>query len=134
IGLMEAADGGTLFLDELPSLALPLQAKLLTALEDHTIRRVGATRSIAVDARIIAAANADLNALVAAGKFREDLLHRLDLFRVRIPPLRERGDDILLLAERLVARIGKNYGLAPRSIPPVGRERLLAYPWPGNVR
>ncbi|HVU32070.1 MAG TPA: sigma-54 dependent transcriptional regulator, partial [Opitutaceae bacterium] len=95
IGLMEAADGGTLFLDELPSLASSLQAKLLTAIEDHTLRRVGATRPVAVDARIIAATNSDLNTLVAAGRFREDLLHRLDLFRVRLPPLRERGNDIL---------------------------------------
>src|SRR5207253_1830320 len=78
--------------------------------------------------------NADLRALVATGKFREDLLHRLDLFRLRIPPLRERGEDIVLLAERLASRIGKNYGLSPRPIPARGRERLLGYRWPGNVR
>jgi transcriptional regulator with PAS, ATPase and Fis domain len=123
-----------LFLDELPSLALPLQAKLLTALEDHTIRRVGATRSIAVDARIIAAANADLNALVAAGKFRDDLLHRLDLFRVRLPALRERGQDIVTLAEQLLERVSRRYGQKPGRIPPEGKARLLAHRWPGNVR
>jgi DNA-binding NtrC family response regulator len=134
IGLMEAADGGTLFLDELPSLASSLQAKLLTALEDHALRRVGATRAIAVDARIIAATNADLNVLVREGKFREDLLHRLDLFRVRLPPLRDRGNDILVLAEEMLARVSRRYGLAPRAIPAEGRTRLLAHRWPGNVR
>lgn len=134
IGLMEAADGGSLFLDELPSLASSLQAKLLTALEDHAIRRVGATRPIAIDSRIIAATNADLNALVAAGKFREDLLHRLDLFRVRLPPLRERGQDIIVLAEALLGRVAKRYGQKHLSIPAEGRARLLAHPWPGNVR
>jgi DNA-binding NtrC family response regulator len=134
IGLMEAADGGTLFLDELPSLASSLQAKLLTAIEDHTLRRVGATRAIAVDARIIAATNANLNELVATGRFREDLLHRLDLFRVKLPPLRERGNDILVLAEELLTRVSRRYGLPVKPIPPEGRARLLAHKWPGNVR
>ena len=134
IGLMEAADGGTLFLDELPSLALGLQAKLLTAIEDHSLRRVGASRAIPVDARIIAASNSDLGELVAAGKFRSDLLHRLDLFRVRLPPLRERGNDILLLAEDLLARVSRRYGQKPPPIPAEGKARLLAHRWPGNVR
>ena len=134
IGLMEAADGGSLFLDELPSLAQSLQAKLLTVLEDHSLRRVGASRPISVDARIIAATNADLNVLVSAGKFREDLLHRLDLFRVRLPPLRERGKDILVMAEALLARVCKRYGQKPPMIPAEGRARLMAHAWPGNVR
>ena len=134
IGLMEAADGGTLFLDELPSLSLPLQAKLLTAIEDHSLRRVGASRPIPVDARVIAATNADLNALVAAGKFREDLLHRLDLFRVRLPPLRDRGRDIIVLAEELLTRVCRRYGQKVPVIPPEGKTRLLAHRWPGNVR
>lgn len=134
IGLLEAAEGGTLFLDELPSLSLAVQAKLLKAIEDRAIRRVGGNRMLAIDARIIAATNADLRVLVAEGKFREDLLHRLDLFRVRIPPLRERGDDIVPLAEALAARIGKNYGLPPRPIPAVGQKRLRAHRWSGNVR
>jgi DNA-binding NtrC family response regulator len=134
IGLMEAADGGTLFLDELPSLAPGLQAKLLTALEDHQLRRVGASRPVPVDARIIAATNADLGSLVGAGKFREDLYHRLDLFRVRLPALRERGDDILVLAEELLARVSRRYGQKPSPIPAEGRRRLLAHRWPGNVR
>jgi DNA-binding NtrC family response regulator len=134
IGLMEAADGGTLFLDELPSLALGLQAKLLTAIEDHMLRRVGASRPIAVDARIIAATNMDLGALVREGKFREDLLHRLDLFRVRLPPLRERGNDIIVLAEEMLARVSRRYGQKTPAIPAEGRNRLLAHRWPGNVR
>lgn len=134
IGLMEAADGGTLFLDELPSLSQGLQAKLLTAIEDHTVRRVGASRSTPVDARLIAATNADLGQLVREGKFREDLLHRLDLFRVRLPPLRERGSDILVLAEELLARVSRRYGQKPPEIPAEGRARLLAHRWPGNVR
>ena len=134
IGLMEAADGGSLFLDELPSLALGLQAKLLTVLEDHMLRRVGASRAIPVDARIIAATNADLAALVAAGKFRADLWHRLDLFRVQLPPLRKRGQDIIVLAEELLARVARRYGMKAPGIPAEGRARLLAYPWPGNVR
>lgn len=134
IGLFEAADGGTLFLDELPSLPMGLQAKLLTALEDRTIRRVGASRTVAVDVRVIAATGQDLRALVATGKFREDLLHRLDLFRVRVPPLRERGEDMVALAETLVARTCRRYGLPIRPIPQEGRARLRAHRWPGNVR
>lgn len=134
IGLLEAAEGGTLFLDELPSLSLAVQAKLLTAVEDRAIRRVGGNRSLPIDVRIIAATNSDLRQRVAEGHFREDLLHRLDLFRVRIPPLRERGGDIVPLAEALAVRIGKNYGLPPRPIPELGQKRLRAHRWPGNVR
>ncbi len=134
IGLLEAAEGGTLFLDELPSLSLATQAKLLKAIEDRTIRRVGGNRTISIDARLVAATNADLRVLVTAGKFREDLLHRLDLFRLRIPPLRERGDDIVALAESLAVRIARNYGQPPRAIPAAGAARLCAHRWPGNVR
>ncbi len=134
IGLIEAAEGGTLFLDELPSLAASVQAKLLKAIEDRVIRRVGGNRMLTVDVRIIAATNSDLRELVASGRFREDLLQRLDLFRVRTPPLRERGQDIIPLAEALAARIAISYGQQPRTIPPVGRDRLLRHSWPGNVR
>src|SRR5688572_30692204 len=93
IGLFEAADGGTLFLDEIPSLSAGLQSKVLTAIEDRKIRRVGGNKPIAVDARIIAATNRHLPTLITEGKFREDLYHRLDLFHIAIPPLRQRGDD-----------------------------------------
>lgn len=134
LGLLEAAEGGSLFLDELPSLSPAIQAKLLKAVEDRVIRRVGGTRTIPVDARIIAATNIDLKAAVAAGRFREDLLHRLDLFRLRIPPLRDRGEDILRLSEALVVRLARTYGLKAQAIPEEGRRRLLAHAWPGNVR
>ncbi|MBU6400509.1 MAG: sigma-54 dependent transcriptional regulator [Verrucomicrobia bacterium] len=134
MGLFEAANGGTLFLDELPSLTLPLQAKVLTAIEDHKIRRLGGNKTIPVDARAVAATNRDLKQLVATGQFREDLYHRLDLYRISIPALRERGEDILTLAEQLMSRLCQRHRLPPRTISAVGRKRLMAYPWPGNVR
>ena len=134
MGLMEAADGGTLFLDELPSLPAALQAKLLTAIEDRAVRRVGSRKTIQLDVRIIAATPKDLGELVEQGAFREDLRQRLDLFRVRIPPLRERGDDIIDLTEKLIASTAQRYGLTVPAIPAAGRARLLAHPWPGNVR
>src|SRR6266540_4769997 len=134
MGLFEAANGGTLFLDELPSLSPSMQAKVLTAIEDRKVRRLGGTREIPVDIRIIAATNRDLKQLVAEGKFREDLFHRLDLFRLPIPPLRERGNDILTLAETLLLRLHQRHRLPRKTISQSGKERLLAYPWPGNVR
>ena len=134
MGLFEAAHGGTLFMDELPSLSLPLQAKVLTAIEDHKIRRLGGNKEIPIDVRIIAATNQNLKGLVAKGLFREDLFHRLDLFRVSIPPLRDRGEDILRLAETLMDRLGRKHRLSNKSIHPDGKRRLLSYPWPGNVR
>src|SRR5262249_36598102 len=134
MGLFEAAHGGTLFMDELPSLSPPLQAKVLTAIEDHKIRRLGGNKEIPIDVRIIAATNQNLKALVAKGAFREDLLHRLDLFRVSIPPLRDRGGDILLLAESLLERLARKHRLPGKSIYPEGRSKLVAYSWPGNVR
>jgi DNA-binding NtrC family response regulator len=134
IGLLEAAEGGTLFLDELPSLSLACQAKLLKAIEDSSLRRVGGTRDVRIDVRIIAASAADLRVRVAEGRFREDLLHRLDVFRLRIPPLRERGDDVVVLAEALVQRLSQRYGFASQPIPPEGQAVLRRYGWPGNVR
>jgi DNA-binding NtrC family response regulator len=134
IGLFEAANGGTLFLDELSSLPLGIQAKLLTVLEDGRIRRVGGTRWIPVDVRVIAAANRDLKDLVAEGTFRADLFHRLDLFRIALPPLRERGEDLLKLAESLLAGISARHRVPLRPISTPGRRRLAGYAWPGNVR
>ncbi len=134
IGLMEAADGGSLFLDELPSLSSPLQAKILTAIEDHAIRRVGSNKTVEIDVRIIAATNMDLRKAVAGGTFREDLFHRLDLFRLRIPPLRERGEEIVDLALQLVERTAGQYGMPVPEITAEGRRRLVAFAWPGNVR
>jgi two-component system, NtrC family, response regulator AtoC len=133
IGLFEAADGGTLFLDEIPSLSPGLQSKVLTALEDRKIRRVGGNKPIAVDARIIAATNRHLPTLIAEGKFREDLYHRLDLFHIAIPPLRQRGDDLIKLAEILLENLTRRHRLEKR-ISAIGRKNLAQYPWPGNVR
>ncbi|MBN2506213.1 MAG: sigma-54-dependent Fis family transcriptional regulator [Verrucomicrobia bacterium] len=133
-GLFEAAHGGTLFLDELPSLSLPQQAKVLTAIEDRCIRRLGGNRRIEVDVRIVAATSRDLRAAAAAGDFREDLRQRLDLYRVALPPLRERGPDMLRLAQHLMAQICRRHRLPPRQVGEAGQQRLLAYRWPGNVR
>jgi DNA-binding NtrC family response regulator len=118
MGLFEAADGGTLFLDEAPSLSPALQAKVLTA----------------IDTRLIAATNRNLATLVAEGKFREDLYHRLDLYRVLLPPLRERGEDIVKMAELFTSRFCVKHNLQSKTISAVGKLRLRAHPWPGNVR
>ncbi len=134
IGLFEAADGGTFFLDEIPSLSASIQAKVLTALEDGKIRRVGGTREIPVNIRIIAATNKELRNLVARGEFREDLYHRLDLLRLGIPPLRERGGDILKLSEQLLKRLAERYRIEKPTISKIGAARLRHYLWPGNVR
>jgi DNA-binding NtrC family response regulator len=134
MGLFEAANGGTLFLDELPSLSPSMQAKVLKVVEDHRIRRLGGTREIPVGVRVIAATNRDLKQLVSAGQFREDLFHRLDLYRIQIPPLRARGDDISTLAELLIERLCRRHRLPRKTISGKGRRRLLSYLWPGNVR
>lgn len=134
IGLFEAADGGTLFLDEIPSLPLPLQAKVLTAIEDRKIRRLGGNKTIAVDVRVIAAANQDLREAARAGLFREDLFHRLDLYRLRLPALRERPDDLPALAAHVLQQIEQRHRLSGKSLSPDGIQRLKTYTWPGNVR
>ena len=133
-GLFEAAHGGTLLLDELPSLSPAIQAKVLTAIEDRKIRRLGGTRQIEVDVRVVAATSRCLQELVASGDFRQDLMHRLDLFRVDLPPLRERGQDVLRLSEVLLNQLCCRHRLPVRKIAEDGRRRLLTYRWPGNVR
>jgi DNA-binding NtrC family response regulator len=132
--LFEAADGGTLFLDEIGSLSPAVQAKLLTAVEEHTIRRVGSTRELVVDVRLIAASNRPLATLVADGAFRDDLQQRLNLLRLTLPPLRERGTDVVELAHHLLARIAARHRLPDLHITRDGEARLLAQPWHGNVR
>ena len=134
IGLFEAADGGTLFLDEIGVLSPATQAKLLTAVEGGTIRRLGGTREIEIDVRLITASNSGLAGLVKQGLFREDLYHRLDLLRVVLPPLRERGTDLLPLARHLLAGIAGRHRIKGLSITPEGEGRLLAQPWRGNIR
>jgi two-component system, NtrC family, response regulator AtoC len=134
IGLFEAADGGFLFLDEIGDVELPLQGKLLHALEEGTVRRVGGNRDRRIDVRIVAATNRDLEREVERERFRKDLYFRLAVILLPLPPLRERGDDVLLLAEYFLRRFSAKYGKEVRRIEPDVRERLLAYPWPGNVR
>jgi DNA-binding NtrC family response regulator len=133
-GLFEAADGGTLFLDEIGALSPAVQAKVLTTVEDGTIRRVGSTRETQVDVRLIAATNRPLAELVAEGTFREDLYHRLNLLLIALPPLRERGSDLVMLARHLLSRIATRHRRPKLHITPDGEARLLAQPWHGNVR
>jgi two-component system response regulator HydG len=133
-GLFEVAEGGTLFLDEVHQLAPELQAKLLRALDQKTIRRLGATAGRRVDVRIIAATNTDLAAAVADGSFREDLYYRVNVVTITLPPLRERGDDVILLAQAFLQKFAEQYRLPRPELPADVRNRLLAQPWPGNVR
>ena len=128
-GVFAAATGGTLFLDEVGELSIASQARLLRVLAEHTVRPVGAVDSIEVDVRVIAATNRGLDAMVAAGAFRADLLYRLNVVHIDIPPLRERMDDILPLAERFLARLDPRVRLAPDAV-----AALRAHDWPGNVR
>jgi len=133
-GLFEEAHGGTVFLDEVGDLSTATQAKLLRVLQEGTIRRLGDTRVIQVDVRIIAATNRDLPAEVRAGRFREDLFFRLNVLPLRLPPLRERPEDIPLLAEHFLRRFAAETGRPLRWIAPVALDCLMAYRWPGNVR
>ena len=133
-GLFEAADGGTLFLDEIGDLPLTLQGKILKALEDKEVRRLGAVRARSVDVRIIAATHVDLAQAVKKGEFREDLYYRLNVIPIHLPPLRERGEDVVLVAEHFLRSLADQYGMAPPAVGPELRRALLAHPWPGNVR
>jgi DNA-binding NtrC family response regulator len=134
IGRFELADGGTLLLDEIGTLAPRQQAKLLRVLETGEVERVGASRSRRVDVRILSATNADLAAEVAAGRFREDLLFRLNTIEIRLPPLRDRGDDIHALAAYFLSRHAARYRKTITGFEPEAARMLEAHPWPGNVR
>ncbi|HEY0351764.1 MAG TPA: sigma-54 dependent transcriptional regulator [Gemmatimonadales bacterium] len=134
IGLFEAAEGGFIFLDEVGDLELSLQGKLLRAIEERTIRRVGGIRDRRIDVRILAATNRDLERQVQGNHFRGDLYFRLAVILLHLPPLRERGEDAILLAEHFLQRFSAKYGKDVRRIDARAREVLLAYPWPGNVR
>ncbi|HUK65460.1 MAG TPA: sigma-54 dependent transcriptional regulator [Anaeromyxobacteraceae bacterium] len=130
-GLFEEATHGTLFLDEIGDVGPNLQARLLRALQEGTVRRVGTNEAIAVDVRVVAASNRDLAQAVKEGRFREDLFYRLNVVNIRIPPLRERREDIPLLAEHFAAKHGRPEGA---TVSPAARDLLVAYDWPGNVR
>ena len=134
VGLFEAADGGTLFLDEVGEMPPTLQVKLLRVLQDSQIRRVGDTVSRRVDFRLIAATNRDLRAEVEGGRFRQDLFYRLNVVPISLPPLRERGDDVLLLASHFLDFFSKQQVKEIRGMSGESRELLLRHPWPGNVR
>jgi transcriptional regulator with GAF, ATPase, and Fis domain len=133
-GRFELAHRGTLFLDEIGELPLSAQAKLLRVLQDGEVYRVGGTQPTKVDVRLVAATNQDLSARVRDKDFREDLYYRLSVFPIRVPPLRERVEDIPLLASHLALRCGRRFGKRVSGIDKAVVEALTAYPWPGNVR
>jgi Nif-specific regulatory protein len=134
IGLFEAADTGSIFLDEVGEMPATLQVKLLRVLQDSQIRRVGDTVTRKIDVRLIAATNRDLRAEVDAGRFRQDLFYRLNVVPLQLPPLRERGEDILLLAQHFLEQFSKQQGKEIRGLSSESRELLLRHLWPGNVR
>jgi two-component system, NtrC family, response regulator AtoC len=133
-GLLVRASGGTLFLDEIAEAPAGLQAKLLRALEDRRVRPVGGDDERPFDARLVCATNRDLEAEIESGRFRSDLYYRINVIRIDLPPLRARGDDVLLLAQRLVAQIAVSTGKSVAGIAAPAAEKLLTYAWPGNVR
>lgn len=134
VGRLQYANGGTLFLDEIGDMPISIQVKLLRVLETGEITRVGTNESIKVNVRLISATNRDLNGAIAEGKFRQDLFHRLKVVSVRIPPLRERRDDIPLLIEHFFRQFTTSHGKTISAITPAVRKALMAYSWPGNVR
>lgn len=133
-GRMEVASGGTLFLDEIGNLSLPMQAKLLTAIEKRQISRLGSTKSISIDVRLICATNMNLHQLVEEGSFRQDLLYRINTIEIHIPPLREREGDVLLLAEYFLSRFSRKYKKTITGFTRETKNKLQTYAWPGNVR
>ena len=130
VGLVQAADGGTLFLDEIGDLPLSMQVKLLRVIQEQTVRRVGDSREEPVNVRILSATHLKLGELVAKGEFREDLYYRINVIELRVPPLRERGDDVLLLADEILKRLGSSPAILHNS----AQSALCRYPFPGNVR
>jgi len=133
-GMFETADAGTLFLDEIGDLPLSLQPKLLRALETHTVRRIGDTRDRSFDLSLIAATNRNLDKLTAEGRFREDLYYRLKGITIHSPPLRERGDDIILLADHFCSQLAAKYGIPDLALSEATRDLMKNHHWPGNVR
>lgn len=133
-GRMEIASGGTLFLDEIANLSLPMQAKMLTAIEKKSITRLGSTKNIAIDVRYICATNADIYQAVKDGDFRQDLLYRINTIEIHIPPLRERDNDIILLAEYFLNKYAHKYKKEIQKLSLEVKRKLSSYNWPGNVR
>ncbi|MFS2519271.1 sigma-54-dependent transcriptional regulator [Bacteroides xylanisolvens] len=133
-GRMEVATSGTLFLDEIGNLSLPMQSKLLTAIEKRQISRLGSTQTVPIDVRLICATNADIRQMVEDGNFRQDLLYRINTIEIHIPPLRERGNDIILLADHFLDRYTRKYKKEIHRLTREAKNKLLKYAWPGNVR
>ena len=133
-GRMEAASGGTLFLDEIGNLSLAMQSKLLTAIEKRRISRLGSTRNIPIDVRLVCATNADIRQMVEEGTFRQDLLYRINTIEIHIPPLRERGEDVLLLADHFLKKYAHKYKKNIQGLTREAKQKLMRYRWPGNVR
>ncbi len=133
-GLFASAEGGTIFLDEIGELPLGLQPKLLRALQEHQVRPVGATNEIAFDARIVTATNRDLESMVDARAFREDLFFRINVIQIPLPPLRARGGDVLLLAQHFLERVAARANKRIVGLSPEAAQKIMAYSWPGNVR
>ncbi len=133
-GRVEEADGGTIFLDEIADMSRPLQAKLLRFLEDGTFTRVGGTEELRVNVRLLAATNRDIIKAIAEDQFREDLFHRLNVVKVSLPPLRERGEDVVLLAEYFLKTFAVSMNKTTRTLSRAAKAKLLAHHWPGNVR
>jgi DNA-binding NtrC family response regulator len=134
IGLFEAASGSTLFLDEIGDLTLPLQGKILRALQEKEVKRVGGNETIPVDVRVVAATNRDLTAMMKAGQFREDLFYRLNVIPVELPPLRERSSDVRALVLRFLDKANASHGTSVTTVSPEAMELLVRHGWPGNVR
>jgi DNA-binding NtrC family response regulator len=134
IGCFELADGGTLFLDEIANTSTKLQAKLLRVLQTGELQRVGSSRTVHVNVRVISATNADIREEVAEGRFREDLLYRLNTVEIQLPPLRDRGDDVLLLAGHFLADYARRYERRFAGFDGAAQQALRAHVWPGNVR
>jgi len=133
-GKFQAANGGTLFLDEIGELPLPLQVKILRALQERTVVKVGDTRPESVDIRVLAATNKNLEEEIRAGQFREDLFYRLNVVNIHLPPLRERGEDILVIAKYFLAKFAEEYGVKVKGFSPNAVISIKKYPWPGNIR
>ena len=133
-GRFEAADGGTVFLDEIGEIGPEIQVKLLRFIETRSFERIGSTKTITVDVRLVAATNRNLEDMVKEKKFREDLYFRLNVVRITTPPLRERSEDIPVLLEHFIAEFSKENAVPPLSVEPGALRYLMAYPWPGNIR
>src|SRR5581483_8226370 len=133
-GLFELANGGTIFVDEVGDLSAKVQKDLLRVLEEREVRPIGASKSVPVDVRIVSATHRDLKEMVREGTFRQDLYYRLNVFSLMLPPLRDRKEDLPLLAERFLEDVANDASVPPKRIDPAALKKLLAYDWPGNVR